>query len=339
MWENHIGLEFQPNTFTKNLSMISDKRKIFINLIQEACNEVGFKVSSFSQNWIMMIESPDNIGYIFGYNFSLNLDGSAKICNDKSATYEILTHHRIQAVQHHLYTLYPEYNESSGNWQSIINLFKQYHNKIVLKPNEGTGGNGVFVASSLFELESIVHKQFKNRSSFCISPYIQIKDEYRVVILNGKPELVYKKNIPELVGNGESSILELLGKIYDTIPTKVFEHLNDNEISFNYIPSLGETIKLGWKHNLSRGASVDLNIQEALKNDLENLAVLAAQKIGVRFASVDIISSPDRELSIIEINSGVMLINFASSGPQEYEIAKSIYAKAIHFLMKLNNFV
>ena len=57
------------------------------------------------------------------------------------------------------------------------------------------------------------------------------------------------------------------------------------------------------------------------------------EEIGVRFASIDIVST-NEGLKVLEINSGVMMENFAGESPQNYRKAREIYRDAILKMMK-----
>ncbi|WP_123906865.1 MULTISPECIES: hypothetical protein [unclassified Chryseobacterium] len=216
----------------------------------------------------------------------------------------------------------------------MLDLFEKYGHKVVIKPNEGTGGNGALLASSIPELELHVHKTLKSRNTFCLCPYVEIQDEYRVIVLGGQTELIYKKAIPVITGDGKSTVLELLSGLYEEIPARIFTYLEEKGISLHDVPVDQAALKLNWKHNLGLGAGVWLDIDPILKKRIETLALAAAKEIGIQFASVDVVCDIQGNLSIIEINSGVMLVNFSMHGNQEYRIAKGIYTKAIHLMME-----
>jgi len=310
------------------------KRNTFLEIIRNVCTELNFHFSLFSQGWIIEVKHKNITKYIFGYSFPLNQDTASKICNDKSATYEILHQNGIPAIPHHLFHLYTEFFPASGNWSVLMELFKKYGGKLVVKPNEGTGGNGVYIAKNQAELELLVHRTLKSRHTFCVSPFIEIGDEYRVIVLDGNIQLVYRKVIPNITGDGKSSILELLGKQVTGISEQMIRHLDDIGMALDSVPEYGVEIQLHWKHNLGQGAEVDLLIEEEIKEQMITLALNAAQAVGITFASVDIVRDYQGNLMVIEINSGVMLVNFSLSGDSEYELAKSIYAKAIQKMMQ-----
>ena len=52
------------------------------------------------------------------------------------------------------------------------------------------------------------------------------------------------------------------------------------------------------------------------------------------FASVDIVETKNDGYKVIEVNSGVMLTNFASHSEEGYQLAKGIYSSAIKLMIK-----
>ncbi|MBP5294429.1 MAG: hypothetical protein J6Y95_01765, partial [Lachnospiraceae bacterium] len=61
---------------------------------------------------------------------------------------------------------------------------------------------------------------------------------------------------------------------------------------------------------------------------VEEVAVRASCAMDIRFASVDVVDT-DEGLKVLEVNAGVMMEHFAGQDEEDYEIAKSIYRKAL----------
>ncbi|PTT76564.1 hypothetical protein DBR25_05625 [Chryseobacterium sp. HMWF001] len=67
-------------------------------MIRHICIEAGLGFEPFSDEWILQISSRHHKKYIFGYSFPLNPDTASKICNDKSATAELLFKNDIPVI-------------------------------------------------------------------------------------------------------------------------------------------------------------------------------------------------------------------------------------------------
>src|SRR5262249_29267650 len=111
-----------------------------------------------------------------------------------------------------------------------------------------------------------------------ISPFVEIAEEVRVVLIDDAPVAVYAK------ARGTD-----------------------------------------WRHNLDLGARPVLLPSGEARNTCVALAINAAQAIGIRFASVDIVRF-GREWKVLEINSGVMM---ETLGKHQPELVAAAYTAAL----------
>ena len=84
-----------------------------------------------------------------------------------------------------------------------------------------------------------------------------------------------------------------------------------------------------WRHNLGLGAKACLSGMSEIEKDVLPLAKEATEKLGLKFASVDIIRCPDKRCGIMEINSGVMMAFFAAESSEYRSMAKAVYKDVI----------
>lgn len=54
--------------------------------------------------------------------------------------------------------------------------------------------------------------------------------------------------------------------------------------------------------------------------------------MNIHFATIDVIQTSNNKLYVMEVNSGVCMTNFIEKTEGGYEIAKSIYRKALEAL-------
>jgi glutathione synthase/RimK-type ligase-like ATP-grasp enzyme len=62
-----------------------------------------------------------------------------------------------------------------------------------VKPNEGTSGRSVFRVTTETELDHAASEVFSMSTGLVISPFVEIEDEVRVILLNDVPRVVYSK--------------------------------------------------------------------------------------------------------------------------------------------------
>lgn len=304
---------------------MKNSQRSYNGLIKEICKEENIEIETYSDNWIFRLKKDNKYRHILGYRFELNTGTSEYICSDKAATYEILNSSSIPIVEHFFF-MAPEnlkYVESTGNWDKMVTLLEK-NNKLVCKPNEGTGGKDVFFVENKIMLEEVVHKLFTTNRSISICPFYDIDIEYRIIVLDSEVKLVYKKIIQYVIGDGKSNVLQLLANSDEKYNIASLGEY----VKYYEVPLKGEMVRINWRHNLGQGATAEDVYDTEIVQTVSEIALKATELLNVRFASVDIIKSKD-EFKVLEINSGVMMEYYSKMNDDSYNKAKEIYREAI----------
>lgn len=303
----------------------------FHRIVSELCHKNGLVVTSHDEGNILELTSDTDRHFIWRRKFDLNSGPSMRLADNKyecgliqkSKGVPMLEYSKVNTE----YKLGKYYIDESS--YEIIRNFLSHYGKIVLKPNAGYGGEDVFLCADYSEIINAIDNMSFPHKYLVISPYLPIRYEYRIIVLDGCGILVYRKSLPYVVGDGHSTVAELMHQ----------SNLNPDMIapskSHKRIAAQNESIPLGWQHNLAKGARSDIVTDTELSQRLTELATLAANNIGIRFASVDISEFESGQLVVIEINSGVVLENFISEKPERYAIAYQVYDRAIHSMFNL----
>ena len=308
------------------MTQIFKQQKIFIKIIKEACKELNYKIKFNFNGLLIKITTPKKSFLIFKNSFGLNNNLSSKICRDKSATSKILKDNQIPNINHWIF--YTTGNKINSQEESQLNKKLSIYKKLVLKPNEGSSGQDVYLIQNKKELKQISNKLTKKYRSIAISPFIDIQNEYRVIILNQKIQLIFKKEKPFIIGDGKTKLKKLILNKYQTIINT--EYLKNKKIKLNKILPLNKKLLLGWKFNLKHNAhAIIINKNNKEYKQLQKLAKKTAQILNINFSSIDIIKDNKNQFKIIEVNSLVSLTHFSQQGKKEYLISKDIYKKAI----------
>ncbi len=305
---------------------MKNKESNFSQLIREICEEEGIILTGFADNWIYQLKKEEKERYIFGYQFGLNPAVSANICLDKGACSEILTAHGVVNVEH-ICLMSPakmKYVSEEGAWKPAVSLLEKY-GTLVVKENEGTAGDGVYLVHNQLELEEAALKIFGNNRSAAISPYMEIQEEYRIIILDGEVQVIFSKERPHLFGDGRHTVYDLYLEAIQMNPALSRYGIPADQR--DWILEEGEAWNFIWKHNLGQGAGAILHREEDLPEEVA-LAKKAFAAVGVRFASCDVVKTAEG-CKILEINSGVMMENLAGTSKEARALAKSVYKKAI----------
>ena len=308
-------------------------RNNFIALLRDIASEESLGIELFSANWIIKFTGKRRSTFVHGYNFDLNSSAAQQICSDKNATYHVLRSFGIACIPHELFMnpnepLVSGYIPKGGSMIALLEYCRQFDYQVVVKPLKGTGGNSVFKATSPRDIECAIFEVWKKDYGAVVSPFLDIKDEIRVVVLLGKSHVIYKKKRQCVTGDGKRSLKDLLwgsmSKCSDPRPiAKFLSELSTKELMV--IPAANAEIPIEWRHNLGLGAKAE----RVFNWEAVELALQAAKAVNRKFCSVDIVELPDGSLAVLEINSGVMMDSFIASSDENRLTAKEIYRLAI----------
>lgn len=145
--------------------------------------------------------------------------------------------------------------------------------------------------------------------------------------MNGKVHLIYGKTKPFVVGDGKSTMGELIEQL--NLPEKGVVNDNLSSIDLTYVPNDKEKVEISWKHNLSGGALPTVLEKSELYDKIEKVAIQAGRAMNMNFATIDVIQTADDELYVLEVNSGVCATIFIELVDGGYETIKEIYSEAL----------
>jgi hypothetical protein len=308
-----------------------NSQRIFVDAVKRYCSDHGIAVEIRSQGWLIVMRRELRTHFTLGYDVGLNSAMAHRIANDKSATAEVLTLSDVACIPHALF-LHPRLNapvSPQGSWAAMLGLLEANPNGVVIKPNEGTSGRDVLLATDRPALEFAVNRIFSSHPGLAISPYVEIEDEIRVILIDGVPAVVYRKDRPAVTGDGQQSLLELAlaatpPERRSTVLPGLLADLGRADLDA-MLPR-GRRRILNWRHNLDSGAIPVVLDEGDIRQACVQLAVKAANAIGIRFASVDVVRIGD-DWRVLEINSGVMLEALSKRHP---ELVYATYSAALN---------
>jgi glutathione synthase/RimK-type ligase-like ATP-grasp enzyme len=309
---------------------MTNPQRVFVDAVRRYGERHAITVDVRSDGWLIVMQKGARRHLVFGYDVGLNSAVARGVANDKAATADILAHSGVACVPHTLF-LNPGLHAHAppdGSWSAMTQLLEQHPAGVVVKPNEGTSGRSVFLASCRPQLELAVRDIFTAHASLAISPYLAIEDEVRVVVLDDVPLVVYGKNRPSAVGDGKQTLLELAvaatpAAQRSVVLADLFRGRTKAEL--DAIVPVGQRRVLNWRHNLDAGARPVLLEQGDARETCVRLAVKAAHAIGLRFGSIDIVRTASR-WQILEINAGVMMEQLAGF---HRDLVDAAYAAAL----------
>lgn len=306
----------------------------YISKINEAAASLGIKVGYLTGNWAIQLSKDNLTKYIVGYAFPLNDATCFKIVRNKNLCSDVLTANHIPNVPHQL-ILSPDVlqkrKSTTGNFKFIQQFISENGFPLLIKKNNSSKGEGVYLINSEPELENILAKIYLSDMSLCLSPFRENIREFRNIVLDGECLLSYEKQIPFIVGDGNRTVIELLSELL-----KKHQEINeksDNLFESPLVSRLNDVLKendklfLQWKHNRNIGSRYEI----IENNEIKQMAVASARAVNGKFVSVDIIQSEKFKLEVMEINASVG-IHFPIYCPKSevaYEKGLEIYKLAL----------
>ncbi len=320
----------------KNSSPKSERA--FVGLVREVCAARGIRVAAYHGDWVLTLSKGARSEHVFGYDFSLNSTAAQQIAKDKAATYSILSTARVPAVEHELVMspVLPDYMPVAGNWEHLHRRFEAWGRDMVCKPNDGTGGRDVFRVRDQVQLERAVHTLLAKSRACAISPFVEIKDEFRVFMLDDDALLVYRKKRPVVTGDGKRRLIDLLaewlssdgkGRSSSSVRLKAIGKIEIETHDLDAVLPTGKIVHVNWRHNLGQGAAPEeLATDTRERARLVSLAQKAMRALRLRVASVDIVVGGDGKLRVLELNSGIMMEQFSVGSRKR---AADIYGRIV----------
>lgn len=211
-----------------------------------------------------------------------------------------------------------DYVPTEGAIAQAVETISSWEFPVVIKPNRGTSGRDIYFADAMFEVEFALLNILTGRDAAAASPWVDIEREIRCICFRQQVEITYEKLRSCVVGNGVSSVQELaIAAGHDPCC-----------LSFSArhsVPKSGEKIYLQRRHNLSSGAE-PVPIESKTVSELEQLVGSAANLLRLEFGAIDVVSTPSG-FRILEVNSGIMLKNFAGHSTENESLCEELYEK------------
>lgn len=220
---------------------------------------------------------------------------------------------------------------------------------VFVKPNSKSQGQCASKAFTKTDFYRAMKRIFKIDNIALVQRVVTGHD-YRIVVLDDKVISAYERIPLSVVGDGKSTITELLSRKQreftkqgrDTVikpsDPRIKEKLAHDGFSFNYVLPKGELLYLLDNANLSTGGD-SIDVTAIMHKDFRDTAIRLTKDMGLRFCGVDLmidglISDPTRIWWVIEINAAPGIDNYASAGKAQQKIVEDLYLEVLKAMSK-----
>lgn len=259
-------------------------------MLDEICQEEKVNLCWLGGHWLANLQKNGKNRQILGYKFDLNAAAASALADDKAYTYEILQAASLPAIEHTVFYEESNHEPYTEGRNSLAYLAQYFH----------------------AHQDQIVIKPNGEYASGGVGVT-------KLTDLAAAPQV-----LAEIFHYFHSASLS---PFYD-LAAEYRVVMLDDEARLIYRKEAGKD----WRFNLQNGARPRDVEDVELRERLVSLAQAAVRAINLRFCSVDIVqpSQPAAEpLLILEVNSGVMILNYLKFFPERRELVKMIYRDAI----------
>ncbi len=215
---------------------------------------------------------------------------------------------------------------------------------VFLKPNSKSQGVGVTKVHNKKEFTTTFKTITRYDNVILVERAITGRD-YRVVVLDNQIISAYERLPLTIVGNGKSTILQLLNakqKEYKKAgrettflneDARLLMTLKRNKLTLNSVLDKERPLQLLFNANLSTGGT-SVDVTDLVHPFYKKQAIKLTKDMGLRLCGVDLliegdITQPAKNWYIIEINSAPGLDHYASIGKKQQQIVEKLYTKVL----------
>jgi len=220
------------------------------------------------------------------------------VCNSKTLSQEVLKKAGYKTIRSNLF----HHTDSKSVVELQAKLAKNEKFPILVKPEEGRDGQGITISNSQNELLKAGTNLFKQQLSF-MTQNIESGCEYRILLVNNSVMLMHLKEFPFVLGNGVSTISELLETASDPIDNGFLKnHLKQNKMTLSTITAIGKKIP----YHITKKSSLGYYKTNNFPKVTEKWALQLAKKLNTQTVGIDVFIDDFANTDsyrIIEINA------------------------------------
>lgn len=284
--------------------------------LREIANEYGWKYISYDEGkLIQLINRTGKSIAIYEHYFPINSDTSARICDDRNLKCRLLNHAQIPCDENLEFKF-----TSESRIVNDLELMLARFGSLVIKSNYRRD-KFITRVSNKSELEEFARNN-TNLSSILVNRYVNYEHFYSVYMVNGVVELAFEYLKPQVVGDGQSAVWELLSR------ENICDY--DGDIDLNRVLRYGEVLTTSWRIKSPESKHAVISDSKLMQR-LANLAIASSRVIGVMSGTIDIYEQNEK-LFVQSIDTSLNA-DMLLSDPENKPLVKRLYEKVLRLLL------
>ncbi len=289
----------------------------------------------------------------YRYNtLDLNPLGGSEIATDKDYSFFFMKKMGYPVVPGSKTFFSDDWAQKIGSKRTIDAAYRHAQKigfPVIVKPNSGSQGSGVSLVHTKLEFYKALRSLFKKVRIVLVQKPVRGKD-YRVVVLDKKIISAYERIPLNVVGNGKSTIKQLLNiKQKEFIASsrdtqiraddpRISLKLKHQELDFTSVPEKGQRVFLLDNANLSTGGD-SLDVTGTIHPAFKKIAIQLTRDMGLRLCGVDLmvegdISQKPNKYWVLEINAAPGLDHYVKIGKAQEKIVEDLYLEVLKHMEK-----
>jgi cyanophycin synthetase len=296
----------------------------------------GFKVKSTGKNaYFCQITTPDGRTEIFhGSRPSRTSAHGYDIASDKDLSMQF-----IQALG---YTV-PGYAVCDSLESAIAAQEKL--GVVVVKPNDGSQSKGVTIGVNT---KQSLKTAYNNAINASVDKRVIVQEQlqgqlYRILVINGKFVAAVCKTAPQIYGNGEHTVKELVDRfnagarrgeeasaVLKVVKPEVVAGLYGVDILDTILPT-GKSLVLGVDSISAGGEAID--VTDDVHSEWKKICETISKEAGLFVNGIDVICAdislppPDNALPILEVNHmpGLGAHHYPTGGGRSIDVTRTLF--------------
>lgn len=275
-----------------------------------------------------------------GTPYALNDARAASIARDKAFCAEVLRQARVPVLAGEKFFVTPRWAEMRAPGREAddaLAYVRRAKLPVFCKPLSASNGLYAEVVESVDAFADYMQRVSREHFAILIQPCMR-GIEYRVFVLEGRALFSYRKHLPHIVGDGRSSVRDLVAALPREagapLPKIRARDVRGRLVEEGATPSAGERLVLEGPANRAAGGGAE-GIRDGAPETLAQVALAAADAVGLRLAAVDMfdlsLAGDGSALAVIEVNSNPMIATLEDAGRWDLiiEIWRANFAAAL----------